>query len=262
MKPEDLLQVLALAVIFTPLEQLLPAGTRDWSPRRLLTDVLHLLVSGAMIRWGCVVAAVAIGWAIGQAAPGGMGQAVRSQPTWLQFAELFVLSDLCFYAAHRLVHSVPWLWRFHEIHHSSEHLDWLATYRVHPVDQILNSTIIALPSLVFGFAPLALLIYALVYRAHALLLHANIRLDFGPLKWVIASPHYHHWHHANEPAAYDRNFGGQLVIFDWLFGTLNMPAHRPAAFGVVAPVPVTFLGQLAHPFRRVERPRPAIKETA
>lgn len=173
MKLDDLFQVLALAVIFTPLEQLLPAGPRDWSPRRLLTDVLHLLVSGAMIRWGCVLAAVAIGWMVGQVAPDAVGRAVRAQPLWLQFAELFVLSDLGFYAAHRLVHSVPWLWRFHEVHHSSEHLDWLATYRVHPVDQILHSTIIALPSLVFGFAPLALLIYALVYRVHALLLHSS-----------------------------------------------------------------------------------------
>ena len=143
------------------------------------------------------------------------------------------------------------------MHHSSEKLDWVAGNRVHPLDQILQATIIAAPPVLLGFAPGPLLAYALLYRWHAELLHSNVRVDFGPLKWLIASPQYHHWHHADEPAAYDRNFGGQLVIFDWLFGTLNLPGRgeMPAKYGLRTPIAPDYLGQLMHPFRA--RPREA-----
>jgi sterol desaturase/sphingolipid hydroxylase (fatty acid hydroxylase superfamily) len=256
----DLLIVGALALIFAPLEHLLPAGPRDWSPRRLTTDMLHLLIGGAAIRWGMFGVTLALGVVLNGLLPAGWSAAVRRQPDWLEFIELLLLSDLGFYAAHRLVHSVPWLWRFHEVHHSSEHLDWLATYRVHPVDQVINSSIITLPLMVLGFSPVVVLIYAMAYRAHAILLHSNLKVSFGPLKWLVASPHYHHWHHANEPDAYDKNFGGQLVVFDWLFGTLNMPIRQPAAFGIAERVSPTFLGQLAHPFHRTLAASP--KESA
>jgi sterol desaturase/sphingolipid hydroxylase (fatty acid hydroxylase superfamily) len=245
----DLLLVGALAAIFAPLERLIPAGPRDWSPRRLATDLLHLLIGGWIIRWGGGVAVVGLGLALDRLVPTALRSSVRGQPDWLEFVELLVVSDLGFYAAHRLFHAVPCLWRFHEVHHSSEHLDWLASYRVHPVDQVLNSAIIALPGLALGFSPVALILYVTLYRVHAMLLHSNLRIDFGPLKWVVASPHYHHWHHANEASAYDKNFGGQLVLFDWLFGTLNMPRRPPTAFGISEPMSPTFLGQLAHPFR-------------
>ena len=174
---------------------------------------------------------------------------IRGQAGWFQFVVLLCLSDLCFYLVHRLVHTVPWLWRFHAVHHSSEQMDWLATFRVHPVDQVLNSTIIAVPAVALGFSPAPLLAYALVYRVHSLLLHSNVHVDFGPLGRVFASPRYHHWHHADEPQAYDRNFGGQLVIWDRLFDTLyesdELPAGtdwearterlRPAAVDALAP---------------------------
>jgi sterol desaturase/sphingolipid hydroxylase (fatty acid hydroxylase superfamily) len=262
MNLNDLLLTGALILFFAPLEHLFPTGPRNWSPRRLTTDFLHLLVGGWLIRLGAVGAALVLGGLLHQVLPADWSAAVRAQPDWLEFVELLILSDLGFYAAHRLVHSVPWLWRFHEVHHSSEHLDCLATYRVHPVDQVINSTIIALPALALGFSPPILVAYGLLYKLHAMLLHSNLRVSFGPLKWLIASPHYHHWHHANERDAYDKNFGGQLVLFDWLFGTLNMPRHRPPAFGIGEPISSTFLGQLAHPFRRALAVSPASKEPA
>ena len=61
-----------------------------------------------------------------------------------------------------------------------------------------------------GFTLEALVIHQAIYLVHALLLHSNVRIKFGPLKWLVASPEYHHWHHANERDAYDRNFAAQL----------------------------------------------------
>lgn len=258
----DLAVVALLALILTPLEHMLPAGRGATSTRRFTTDFLHMVLGGFLIRLGSLLAIGSIALTLAQLLPAALAEGVRAQPLWLQWAEVLVLSDLGFYAGHRLVHAVPALWRFHEVHHSSERLDWLASYRVHPVDQVLNNAIMAFPVLALGFSPLAVALYAAVYRVHALLLHSNLRIRLGWLERVIATPHFHHWHHADQPDAYDRNFGGQLVLFDHLFGTLNLPSQKPARYGVANPVAATFLGQLAHPFRPLSALAAAKTETA
>lgn len=264
MTRDDLILLLALGLVFAPLEWLRPIRRErpDW--RRLLTDGLHVFVSGDLIRWGSAAVTIGLVAYAHALTPGTVSMQVRSQPVWLQYVELLVLSDLAFYLAHRLCHAVPMLWRFHEVHHSSEHLDWIAAHRVHPVDQVLNNTLIALPAILLGFSPAALLVYVVVYRWHSILLHANVRVDFGPLKRLIASPQFHHWHHADEAWAYDRNFGGQLVIFDRLFGTLNLPPDRmPQKYGLTTPIAPDYLGQLVHPFRRpAAAPEPAANRPA
>jgi sterol desaturase/sphingolipid hydroxylase (fatty acid hydroxylase superfamily) len=113
----------------------------------------------------------------------------------------------------------------------------------------------AVPALLLGFSPLALLIYSVVYQWHSILLHSNVRVSFGPLEAVISTPRFHHWHHADEPEAYDRNFGGQLVIWDRLFGTafdpaLNIPGRYPERFGVDQPPREDFFAHILAPFAR------------
>lgn len=259
----DLMLLGAVALLFIPLEHLRPIRPQrpDWP--RLWVDTLHIFISGAIIRWGVILALLGLSYAGLSLLPASLHAAVRAQPDWLEFIEILLLSDLAFYGAHRMCHAVPLLWRFHEIHHSSQRLDWVATHRVHPVDQIINATIIALPALALGFSPEPLLVYAVVYRFHAVLLHSNVRVDFGPLRWLIASPRYHHWHHAAQPDAHHKNFGGQLVIFDRLFRTLHLPDHAyPARYGISAPVPADYPGQLVHPFRAQAPETSVLKEIA
>ena len=64
---------------------------------------------------------------------------------WVQVAEMIVIGDIGFYSVHRAFYTVPWLWKFHQIHHSIEELDWLAAARVHPIDQILTKGASLLP---------------------------------------------------------------------------------------------------------------------
>lgn len=259
------LQILAAAaLIFVPLERLFPLHRHQQTLRSgLRVDALHLLVSGSLVRLGLAATVAGLAYACTLIVPDGVQFAIRSQAGWLQFVELLLLADLCFYLAHRLVHTVPWLWRFHAVHHSSEQMDWLAAFRIHPVDQILNSTIIAVPGVALGFSATTLLVYAVLYRVHALLLHSNVRVDFGPLGLVLASPRYHHWHHADEPRAYDRNFGGQLVIWDRLFGTLYESDDLPARYGAGGTVPLGYVRQLITPLlpkrRRRTREAPAVR---
>lgn len=244
MNVAPLTMVAIFACVFAPLELLVPARKRpQFSWRRYRTDLLHALVGGYAIRLGTALALT------GLVALCGTWANAAALPLWAQVAALLLLSDLAFWLAHRLFHAVPALWQFHKIHHSSEHLDWLAAFRVHPVDQITNATIIALPSLLLGFSPLAVLAYGLIYQWHAIYLHSNVRISLGPLGKVLTTPQFHHWHHANFPEAYDKNFGGQLRVWDRLFGTEIDKAAFPTAYGLDDQLAESFTAHIVEPFR-------------
>jgi sterol desaturase/sphingolipid hydroxylase (fatty acid hydroxylase superfamily) len=169
-----------------------------------------------------------------RAVPDGAVIWVASRPWWIQLALVFVLTDLFNYGAHRAMHEIPLLWRFHAVHHSSEHLDWLATSRVHPLDLVLTITAASLPAYALGYAEQHpwLLTILFLYPFYA---HANAGLDVPGLDRVIVSPAFHHWHHADEPAAVNRNFGAILTVWDHLLGTAHRPRHWPTRYGVGDP---------------------------
>lgn len=249
---EDFLVLFGAGIILLALERLFPMHPEQKSLRSgWQVDILHVFLSGTLIRLGTTLAVLTASVFALSVVPESVRNVIRAQPDWLEFLELLLLSDLCFYLAHRLCHAVPFLWRFHAVHHSSERLDWLATYRVHPVDQVLNSTLIALPAVVLGFSPIPVLVYAIIYRLHAPFLHSNIKFDLGPLGLVFTSPRFHHWHHADQADAYDLNFGGQLTIFDRLFGTHNTSGETtiPTRYGIGGAIPETYASHLLQPFR-------------
>jgi sterol desaturase/sphingolipid hydroxylase (fatty acid hydroxylase superfamily) len=250
----DYTAIAILACIFIPLERLFPLhreqGTlrRDW-----MNDVFYLLVNGFVVRAGFTALAALIMMAFDATVGSEPLSWVRHLPLWVQVIAVIVVADIGYYTAHRLSHAVPFLWQFHAVHHSIEEMDWLAAHRVHPVDQIFTNMVSMLPIYFLGFSLQSVLIYAAIYQAHSLLVHANVRMNFGPLKWLIASPEYHHWHHANEPEAYDRNFAAQLSIIDVIAGTLFMPKRPPAAYGINEPMPRFYPMQLVHPFRNLAK---------
>lgn len=248
---DDLLFLFAAGSALIVLERLLPLHPGQKILRQgWKIDLMHVFLTGMVIRLGIMSAVIVASVLAVSVVPEPVREAVRAQPDWLEFIELLILSDLCFYIAHRLSHAVPVLWRFHAVHHSSEQLDWLATYRVHPIDQTFNSTMIALPALVLGFSPLPLLIYALAYRIHSPLLHSNVRVDLGWLGRLITTPRFHHWHHADQIDAHDHNFGGQLTLFDRLFGT-DYAAGRhtlPDRYGIDGAIPQSYASHLLQPF--------------
>jgi len=258
----DFLFFAGAGVVLLALERLLPMHTEQKTLRSgWKIDLVHVFLTGTLIRIGATFTILAASMFAISLAPDSIRQAVRDQPDWLEFVELLLLSDLFIYLIHRTCHAVPFLWRFHAVHHSSEQLDWLATYRVHPFDQILNSTVIALPALVLGFSPIPLFIYAVIYRVHAPLLHSNTRFSFGPLGLLFTSPRFHHWHHADEIEAHDHNFGGQLTIFDRLFGTYyqRTESSLPTRYGVGGAIPLTYGGHMLQPFRTISRVGETVK---
>lgn len=255
--------LLLLAVIFVPLERLLALHPEQKLLRRgLSNDLVYVVVNALVIKAGTIalfVAAVLVteGWV-----PEALRTALSAQPAWLQFVQVLIIADIGFYLVHRLFHKVPWLWKFHAVHHSIEELDWLAAHRVHPVDQLLTKGASFVPCIVLGYSEAAIGAYVLVYHWHSILLHANIRIPFGPMRWLVASPEFHHWHHSDHREAYNKNFAGQLAVLDVVFGTAHMTHGTvPTKYGCSDRVPPTYLRQLAYPFRQWFGPKRKLRKT-
>jgi sterol desaturase/sphingolipid hydroxylase (fatty acid hydroxylase superfamily) len=251
--------LILVCLIFIPLERLLSLHKEQHVFRKWWwNDLIYLFVNRLFIYAGMVVLIVGVGVLARWFVPPALTAAVAGQPIWLQVVEAIIVADIGFYSAHRMFHSVPWLWKFHAIHHSIEDLDWLAAARVHPLDQIVTKGVSVLPLYALGYSEVAVGLFSAIYFWHSLLVHANVRISFGPLRWLIASPEFHHWHHANQREAYDKNFAGQLSIIDTLFGTMHMPAgQKPIKYGVDDPVPNTYIPHLLYPFTRPRLAEPA-----
>lgn len=238
---------LFLALVFWPLERAFPARHQRLIRPGWWTDLAFFL--GQYVVWGGLVLAVLHyfrGW-LDQMVPVAFRGAVASQAWWLQGVEIVLMSDLFVYWGHRLQHRSEILWRFHSIHHSSEHLDWLAAHREHPLDTIYTMTLINLPAFVAGF-PLESLGGFLAFRGiWAIYIHSNVRLPIGPLRILIGAPELHHWHHSRDREG--GNYGNITPLVDFLFGTYRCPAKEPDAFGVGEEMPRSYLAQLVHPFR-------------
>ena len=238
-----------LFAVFRPLEAAFPAkpGQGFFRPA-WFTDLCFFL--GQYLLWSSLVFGMLalVDTRIDGLVSPAFRAAVAAQPWWLQAIEVVLLSDFCIYWGHRLQHLVPFLWRFHSIHHSAEHLDWLAAHREHPLDTIYTVTIINLPGILLGF-PLETLAAFIAFRGiWAVYIHSNVRLPIGPLRMLIGAPELHHWHHDRDRHA--GNYANLSPLMDILFGTYRCPDHEPEAFGIREPIARSYAGQLLHPFRR------------
>ena len=246
-----ILNLLLLAIVFVPLERAfprLPAQTTfrfGWTTDGVHFMVSHLAVQALTFMTLLPATALARFWQ-----PEALRQAIAGQPVLLQLVEIILVADLTQYWVHRAFHVVPWLWRFHAVHHSSRALDWLAGSRLHVVDVVATRGLVLVPVFLLGFAQSALYAYLVFVSFHAVFIHANVRFRFGWLDQVIATPRGHHWHHAVAPI--DKNFAVHLPVLDRVFGTQHLPGDAwPEAYGIAGhPVPEGWLVQLVHPLRR------------
>lgn len=255
------ISLLILSVIFFVIERIVGRGRNRVQPvirRGWFTDVVYwfatILLTKPLVRLLFILPAAFL--VLARVVPAetfksglyaGFGPLSR-QPVWLQVIQIYLLVDCIGYWTHRMFHRGKW-WPFHAVHHSSEDLDCLGSLRVHPVNDMVNKLAQAAPLLLMGYNPAVTLSTAPVLTFYAIFLHANVNWDFGPLRYVIASPAFHRWHHSREREAWDKNFAGLLPLWDLLFGTFYMPRGRyPENFGICEPMPKGFLGQLWEPF--------------
>lgn len=141
------------------------------------------------------------------------------------------ITDFFYYWFHRSLHVSRWLWQIHLLHHSDEHMNAMTAQRGHFLETVLSPAFIAIPmAILFKLPPIEIGLLSVVPYGYLFFVHANIRVGFGPLWWLVISPDYHRIHHSIEPQHRDRNFTNWFPIWDIVFGTLwrPRPGERPA----------------------------------
>lgn len=150
---------------------------------------------------------------------------------------LFLGVEFAYYWFHRLSHEVRWMWATHAVHHSSEHLTVLAAYRLGWTGLISGGWLVYLPLVWLGLHPAAVAVMLSLNLLYQAWIHTELIPKLGALEWVLNTPSHHRVHHAVNPLYLDRNYGGVLVIFDRLFGTLEPErAEEPCRYGLTHPV--------------------------
>lgn len=246
-----LLDLLAIGLVFVPYERAFALRAEQkvfrgqWPTDLAYFGMSHLLIQGTSLL--ILAPSVLVGARLAVPA---LQALTRAQPAWLQLLEIVAVADLAQYWIHRAFHRLPPLWRFHAVHHSAKEMDWLAGSRLHLLDAVVTRGLVLLPLFVLGFDRGPLTAYLVLVAFWATLIHANARFELRPLREILATPPFHHWHHALEPEAVDKNFAVHLPLYDRLFGTHYLPDRWPSAYGLPGdPVPDGYLAQLSYPVK-------------
>ena len=182
-----------------------------------------------------------------------MAVEVQSWPSWAKLLFMFILADFIQWNTHRLLHRIPWMWEFHKVHHSVEEMGFAAHFRFHWMETVIYKTIQYIPLAMIGFGLQDFFIVHIVSVAIGHLNHSNIRITYGPLKYIINNPVMHIWHHAKDlPEPYGVNYGISLSLWDFIFRTAYIPGNgrdEPLGFEKIENFPKSFWKQLIHPFK-------------
>jgi sterol desaturase/sphingolipid hydroxylase (fatty acid hydroxylase superfamily) len=247
------LNVLFTGFLFIPVERLFPhrdeqALFRDeWRE-----DLFYYLVSSLMVQVLTVLAFAPANELRVLAPIDGLRAWIAALPFLVQFVAIMFLTDFMQYWVHRAFHRIPWLWQFHAVHHSARSMDWMAGARMHFLEIIVLRGATVIPMIVLGFSEAAVHAYILLVYLYSTFVHANVGWRLGWLERVLVTPRFHHWHHGIEREAIDVNFSIHFPLFDRLFGTYYLPQEKwPSGYGIGGhPVPLGYVKQFMHPFRR------------
>jgi sterol desaturase/sphingolipid hydroxylase (fatty acid hydroxylase superfamily) len=254
--------MLALAMVFTLLAVFQGAASSPgkvwWRNPGLATDICHALansVLGPYFKVFLIVTVFAVFAGLQSAdtiedfLANGYGP-FHGLPFWWQAALYLLLADFFLYWIHRGFHFSQ-LWRFHAIHHSATQVDWTTSYRNHPVNLLMQQSFVSVLMLMLGISPEVMVFFVPWDVFSAAFVHANVNWTLGPLKYVIATPVFHRWHHGLPDDGGNSNFAPTFSFYDVLFGTFYMPEGRlPQTFGVDdRAFPEAYLRQLVYPFR-------------
>ncbi len=258
--------VIPLAILFSVLtvftSEVSSPGKVWWKNPGLLTDVCNAIVNSVLAPYFRTSILLIIFFLLsGSVSPAAFGDyfnngrgPLHGLPFWWQAAIYLLLADFLLYWIHRVFHGGPF-WKYHAIHHSAKQVEWTTAYRWHPVNYMLQQSLVGAIVLTLGIAPEVVVFFLPWDIFSAALVHANVKWTFGPVKYILATPVFHRWHHCLPDDGGDMNFAPTFAFWDVLFGTYYMPEGRlPRIFGVEdKQFPENYLQQLIYPLR----PRPA-----
>jgi sterol desaturase/sphingolipid hydroxylase (fatty acid hydroxylase superfamily) len=246
-----ILDLLGSTLIFVGLEKLFPLYRgqpifrKEWQ-----TDLVHFAVNHFIIGLALLTVNFLIHKIFGWIAIPALQELVQAIPFLLQLILCIFVADLAQYWTHRAYHEVPFLWRFHAVHHSTKTMDWLAGSRMHILELIATRVLVLGSLYVLGFEKTVMDVYIIVVGFQAVFNHANVHLSWGPLKYLIVTPDFHHWHHSSDEIAIDRNYAAHFSFIDYVFGTaIKGQTGFPKNYGVFGDyMPEGFMAQQSFPF--------------
>jgi sterol desaturase/sphingolipid hydroxylase (fatty acid hydroxylase superfamily) len=245
------LDLLGSSLIFIFIEKLFalrreqPVFRPEWQ-----TDLQHFIVNHMVVGFVLLATNLAVHKLFGWAANDGIRGWVANLNFFVALFAIVLVADLVQYWTHRAYHEVPLLWRLHAVHHSVKSMDWLAGSRQHIIELLITRTLVLAPIYVLGFSKEVIDAYIVIVGFQAVFNHANVSVRLGPLRYLIVTPNFHHWHHSQDQEALDRNYAAHFAFLDYLFGTaVKSDREWPEAYGVLGDyVPDGFVKQLAFPF--------------
>jgi len=246
-----ILDLLGSSLIFIFIEKLFalrkdqPVFRPEWQ-----TDFHHFLVNHMVVGFILLATNLMVHKLFGWAANDGIRGWVANLNFWVSLFLIILVADLVQYWTHRAYHEVPLLWRIHAVHHSVKSMDWLAGSRQHILELLITRTLVLAPIYVLGFSKEVIDAYIIIVGFQAVFNHANVSVRLGPLRYIIVTPNFHHWHHSQDQEALDKNYAAHFAFLDYLFGTaVKSDKLWPKAYGVLGDyVPNGFLKQLKFPF--------------
>ena len=257
MSADGILRTLAsfavLLLVFVPLERCFPARSGQaltrpgWRVDVLFFFGQYLLWSGAAVALLSIVRP-----SLQTQLPAAWWVWLENWPFWSICVAAVLAGDVLVYAFHRACHRFAVLWRFHAVHHSSTHLDWLAAHREHPLDGLCTQLCQNLPAFLLGIDFRWLAAFVVFRGAWAIFIHSNVALPLGALRLLLGAPELHHFHHARVRET-RHNFANLAPWIDVLFGTYHRPATRDYELGLEQHWPQGYVAQLLQPFRSAKR---------
>jgi sterol desaturase/sphingolipid hydroxylase (fatty acid hydroxylase superfamily) len=242
------------AAIFVPIERVFALHSQKIFRKGIAVDLGYYFISGLLP--GLILAAPVSLAVLGvhHFIPGGVLAGIAAWSIWLKACATMMVGETAYYWAHRLSHQIPFLWRFHAVHHSAEQLDFLVNTRMHPVDLVWSRMVMLTPIFALGLAnPLRFgdgLIATTILLSGSMwgyFIHSNVRWRLGPFEWLLTTPAFHHWHHTNDAKRRDCNYASMFPWLDRLFGTHHLPKAWPERYGIDEPMPDSLAGQFIHP---------------
>lgn len=181
---------------------------------------------------------------------------VNTLPVWSQLLIMFIIADFIQWNVHRMLHRVPWMWKFHKVHHSVKEMGFAAQFRFHFMETIIYKSIQYIPLAMIGFGIEQFFVIHMLAVFIGHLNHANVNWNYGKLGYIFNHPNMHIWHHAKELPPnhkYGMNYGLSLSIWDYLFGTAYVPEsgrNIEIGFSGDENFPKDFKNQLTYPFKK------------
>jgi sterol desaturase/sphingolipid hydroxylase (fatty acid hydroxylase superfamily) len=251
------LNVLFTGMLFVPVERIFPRNeSQSIFREEWREDLFYYLVSSLMVQVLTFLTFIPAKSILALAPLTGVRTWVGALPFIVQFAAIMFLTDFVQYWVHRAFHRIPWLWKFHAVHHSARSMDWMAGARMHFLEILALRGATVIPMFWLGFSPAAMNSYIFTVYLYSTFVHANLGWRLPVIENILVTPRYHHWHHGIEAEAVDVNFAVHFPILDRLFGTYFFPKGKwPSGYGLPGhPVPKGYLAQFKYPFRRPGTP--------